>query len=393
MAIVQRGVVETADATGGVVVLHGAHEGGFVQPDLLCEFAERVRLRAGEHGRHEAADRLLVDDRPGDLPRLLRHEPAPDRVALGPEVFALVVEALCVAVDHHAQRHAVDARADAAVVQRSTGVDGHAVGLGRVADAVRAGVEHELQKHAHVEARAPDQEVVGRPFAALVLAPGLSQPFTVGLEAPRGQHTGARLDTLAADAGRHEAPAVQLQRIDRGVVADLHAQRLGAAVIGIDQRLASPHEEGVGAGHVQCAGQRRLEIHAVAAHPVPTGGGFANDQARQVLVGQPARHLQQVLPVFLFGVGVDQHVLRRVVHAAQIARVLRIPAAPFARRRFQQQHAGAGFARHQGRAKRRVAPTYHQDVDHAIVPNSRNGLYRVGRLPDISQASTGLHES
>lgn len=267
------------------------------------------------------------------------------------------------------------------------------MGLRRIADAVGAGIQHEFQQDAHVVAGAPDQEVVGRPFAALVLAPGLAQPFAVGFETARGQHAGPRLDAFIADARRHEAAAVEFQRIDRGVVADLDAERLGAAVIGVHQRLAAAHEEGIGAGHVQGAGQRRLEVHAMAAHPVATGGRFADDQAGQVLVGLPARHLQQVLPVFLFGVGLDQHALRRVVHAAQIARVLRIAPAPLARRRFQQQHAGAGFARHQGRAQRRVAPSYHQDVDHALVPHSRKGLYRARRSADISQASTGLHES
>src|SRR5258708_12762240 len=38
---------------------------------------------------------------------------------------SLVIEALGLAVDHHAQRDAVDARADAAVVQRRARIDGH----------------------------------------------------------------------------------------------------------------------------------------------------------------------------------------------------------------------------------------------------------------------------
>jgi len=39
-----------------------------------------------------------------------------------------------------------------------------------------------LEQHALVELGAPDQEVFGRPLAALVLAPGLAQPVAVGLE-------------------------------------------------------------------------------------------------------------------------------------------------------------------------------------------------------------------
>jgi len=112
-----------------------------------------------------------------------------------------------------------------------------------------------------------------------------------------------------------------------------------------------------------------------------------------VFVGLPARHLEQVLPVFFFGIRVDQHVLRRIVHAAQVARVLRVSAPPFLWRRFQQQHAGAGFARHQGRAQRRIAPTNHQDVNHAIFPSSRGRLYAAARRCDIRRASTGVHDS
>ena len=43
------------------------------------------------------------------------------------------------------------------------------------------------------------------------------------------------------------------------------------------------------------------KVHAVAAHPVAAGAGLADHQARQVFVGQPARHLEQVLPEFFFG--------------------------------------------------------------------------------------------
>jgi hypothetical protein len=91
----------------------------------------------------------------------------------------------------------------------------------------------------------------------------------------------------------------------------------------------------------------RLEVHAVAAHPGPAGARSANHQPRQFFIGQAAGDLQQVLPELLFGVGIDQHILRRVVHAAQVARVHRIAAAPFGRRGFKQHHAGACLARHQ----------------------------------------------
>src|SRR5207247_886296 len=140
------------------------------------KFRQRIGLLPGEYRRHEAADGLAVDDRIAGLPGLLRDQPAPDGVALGPEVLALVVEALGVAIHHDAKRHAIDARADAAVVQRRTRVDGDAVRLRRITDGVGASVDHVPQQHALVKARAADQEVVGGPFAAFVLAPGLAQP-------------------------------------------------------------------------------------------------------------------------------------------------------------------------------------------------------------------------
>lgn len=185
---------------------------------------------------------------------------------------------------------------------------------------------------------------------------------------PAAKHAALGRDAFAGlGAHGHEALAVELDRGHGRVVADLHAEPFGAAEIGIDQRLAAAHEEGIGARHVQCARQRRLEVHAVAAHPVAAVRRGADHQPREVLVGEAARHLQQVLPVLLFRVGIDQHVLRRVVHAAQVAGVLRIAAAPFFGRGLQQQHRSAGFARHQGGAQRGIAAADNQYVYHSWV--------------------------
>ena len=163
---------------------------------------------AGEHGRHEAANGLAVDDRITNLPRLLRHQAAPDGVALGPEVFALVVEAFAVAVDHHAQRHAVDARADAAVVQRRARVNGHHVGLRGVANAVGAVVvEQVFEQHALCCKAVPRiRKLSGRPLAALVLAPGFAQPFAVRFKAACGQHAAFGGDALALQCAATKRP-------------------------------------------------------------------------------------------------------------------------------------------------------------------------------------------
>ena len=93
-AIVEHGVIEGAGAHRGVEVVHGLAERGRIERELAREFADGRRLHRRKDRRHEQPDRFGVDDRIGDLPRLLRHQPAPDGVALGPGVLALVVEAL-----------------------------------------------------------------------------------------------------------------------------------------------------------------------------------------------------------------------------------------------------------------------------------------------------------
>jgi hypothetical protein len=186
------------------------------------------------------------------------------RIALGPEVLALVVEAVAVAIDDDAERHAVDPGADAAVIQRRPRIDGHHVGLGRIADPVGLVIVQQMaQQHALVEAGAADQEAVGRPVAAGVLAPGVAQPLAVGFEAAGGQHAAAGRDPFAPAAHRLEVTVLDGHRVHWRFVADVDAEPLGAAVVGIDQGLAAAHEEGIGAGHMQGARQRWLKMHAV----------------------------------------------------------------------------------------------------------------------------------
>src|SRR5207253_1262927 len=121
------------------------------------------------------------------------------------------------------------------------------------------GIDHEAQQRAGVEARAADEEVVGRVLAALVDAPRLAQPLPVGLETARGQHATARLDALVADTGGDETTVPKFEPVHWRVVTDAHTQAFGASVVGIDERLAAAHEEGVGARGMQSARQRRLE--------------------------------------------------------------------------------------------------------------------------------------
>jgi hypothetical protein len=81
-----------------------------------------------------------------------------------------------------------------------------------------------------------------------------------------------------------------------------------------------------------------------------------------VFVGLAAGDLEQVLPELFFRVGLGQHVLRRVVHAAQVARVHRVAAAPGAGSCLQQHDAAARLARDQCRTQGCIAATNDQYI-------------------------------
>src|SRR6185369_14479855 len=134
---------------------------------------------------------LRVDDRVRDLAGLARDELAPDRVALRPEVLALVVEALAIAIYDDAERHRVEPRRDAAVELRRSAVDRHRVAFARAPDRLRARVEHCVQYRARVVRRAAHDEVVGR------VSPRLAEPAEVRFEPARREHDGARGDAAA----------------------------------------------------------------------------------------------------------------------------------------------------------------------------------------------------
>ena len=91
---------------------------------------------------------LRIDDRERHLVRLPGHQASPDSVALRPEVFALVVEALAVRVDDDAERDAVEPGDDAAIESGRPRIDGNRVALARIADRLRARVEHQPEEGA-----------------------------------------------------------------------------------------------------------------------------------------------------------------------------------------------------------------------------------------------------
>lgn len=138
--------------------------------------------------------------------------------------------------------------------------------LARVAHLPRAPVEEGAQDPAGVVGRAADDEAVGR------LAPALPQPGDVGLEPARGGDDRSGPDPVCrAPVGDHrggEGAVLDLEVLDRRLVGDAHAELLGGAVVGVEQRLPAAEEEGVGSVEVEGPAERRLEAHAAASHPV-----------------------------------------------------------------------------------------------------------------------------
>ncbi|MNY04259.1 hypothetical protein D3C86_1369250 [compost metagenome] len=68
---------------------------------------------------------------------------------------------------------------------------------------------------------------------------------------------------MFAHMSGNEFPLIQLDVGHLRVVSNFYTQAFGAAEIRIDQRFAAAHKKCIGPRHVQRAGQRWLEMHAV----------------------------------------------------------------------------------------------------------------------------------
>ena len=359
-------MVKAARLTGRVVGAQGFHEGALIQVQTSRQLGQAGSFHSTENRWHKASYRLGINDGIGELPRLLRHQAPPDGIALGPEVFTLIVKTLCFAVNHHTQGNTVDSGAYAAVIQGCTGINGNHVRLGGVTNGIGALDQQMAQQCALVVARATHQKVVCRPLTTLVLSPSLAQPISVGLKTATGEHAGASGNAFTLAIRGDKLTLLHFNAVHRSLIPHLYAQPFRAAVIGIHQGFAAAHKESIGACRVQRARQGRLEVHAVATHPGPAGSGLTNHQARQGLVGLATGDFEQVLPELFFRIGLYQHILGGVMHAAQIAGVGRVAPSPFARRSFEHQHASPSLARHQCRAQSRIASTNDQYVPHRI---------------------------
>ena len=111
-----------------------------------------------------------------DLVGLARHQSSPYRVALWPDIFPLVIEALCVFVDDDAEYDAVEPRDDATVEFGRSRINGHSVALGGITNLLDAAIDQHPQYGAAVVARPSNEKVTGR------LTPVLFHPLEVCLE-------------------------------------------------------------------------------------------------------------------------------------------------------------------------------------------------------------------
>ena len=362
-AVIQLAALEGAGAGGGVVVGHHALQLRRVEPERRGQFADAGGLQRREHAGQVIVQRLAVADGEGPLIGLLRDQPAPDRVTLGPDILALVVEAFDILVHDDGIGHAIEPHRQAAIAHRRPRVVGDGVELGRVADLLDPLSQQILQHRALGVGGAADLEVVGR------VAPVLPQPFPVGLEA-----AGRCDDRFAADALGEAAPgdhrltreAVLHQDFSHfGVVQDLDAKLFGGAVHGVHQRLAAAQEEGVGAAQAQRARQAGLEHHAAVAQEAGRMGTGANRHARQALIGAAAGDAQQVVPVFLLAIAFGQHLGRCRVQRAQVAGMPRIATAHGDRRVLGNDDRGTGLRRRDSGRQRGIAAPNHQDVPYS----------------------------
>src|ERR1043166_6958138 len=78
-------------------------------------------------------------------------------------------------------------------------------------------------------------------------APAPPQPFEIRFDPACRRHDGARPDhalpRFVRHARRAKAAVDDVEAYDFGVVGDFDAERCGAAIVGIDQRLAAAEEE------------------------------------------------------------------------------------------------------------------------------------------------------
>ena len=280
-------MVERSRLHRGVEFGHGLLKCCRIKLEFPCEFGDGGGADRRKQRRHEAGHDAGVEDDIGDLIGLGGDQPAPDRVALRPDILALVVKALGMLVDDDAEYDRVVAGDDAAVELRRAGIDRNRMALGGIADVLHPFGKQHFQDRAAVIGRAADQEIVGG------LAPILLQPFDVGLEAAgsgdqRGRaHFGGAIDRLLERCAQEHA-VLDPQIGNLGVIDNLDAELLGGQVQRVQHRATAAEEERIGATEAQRAAERGLPAHALFDDPVEDVLGLGDHELGELFVGLPA---------------------------------------------------------------------------------------------------------
>ena len=337
-----------------------SHESAGIEAKLRSERFERLGLIRLEHGRKKPVNRFCVHDAVSNLSRLAGDQRSPDRVALGPDVFAFVVKSPRVPVHHDAERDDVEPRHDAAVKFRRARIDGNRMKTFRIADGLRPVFHQRGEQRAVIVRRAANNKIVGR------VAPMPLQPFDIRFVAAGRNDHGARANQLSPifvfEPHRLEPIVLDDQIFHQRVVAHVNSHARRRQVIRVQQRLAASEKPAIRSPQMQRARERLLPVHPVRAHPSGKRARFANGQLGEIEIRGPARHADQILQMFLFGVRPGKKLVGGGVRAADIARVPRVPAAHMLRRALEHQHAAPRFARRERRAQRRVPASHHDDV-------------------------------
>ena len=178
------------------------------------------RRRTGRYiGGMNLSAHLGVHDRVGDLAGLPGDVPAPDRVPLRPELLALVVEPLAVAVDHDPER---DESSRVAMPPSNRGDRASTATAWKPRSSPRVAAPARTARRSTV----PSLYAGPRMMSCRRRRPSTVEPLDVGLEAAAGADHGAGRDRAAAPPRRspsvHRSPA-EFQVLDGAVVPDGHA--------------------------------------------------------------------------------------------------------------------------------------------------------------------------
>src|SRR2546426_170439 len=175
-AVIQNLMIKAARLHGLVEFPNGVFKFLFGQAESCRQSCDGRRSNWRKHRRHEAAYNFRIDDRVCNLVGLLCDQTPPDGIALGPKIFALIVEALAVFVDDNAQRHAIEPRDNTSIKFGRAAVDRDCMTLGRIADGFGAMIQKQLQPPTFVIGRPANDEVARR------FAPDFLEPFQICFE-------------------------------------------------------------------------------------------------------------------------------------------------------------------------------------------------------------------